>query len=76
MWNSHLVTFFRVTLEIVDGFSTEASINWPVHLESNERSNSVIPPLLFELGVEIDHVIGPKILLIELEKLEDYISYG
>ena len=35
----------------------------------------VIPPLLFGLGVEIDHVIGSKTLLTEISKLGCTISY-
>ena len=39
------------------------------------KPNSVIPPLLFGLGVEIDHTIGSKTLLIELAMLGYSISY-
>ena len=39
------------------------------------RPSSVIPPLLFGLGVEVDHVIGSRTFLIELEKLGYSISY-
>ena len=39
------------------------------------RPNSVIPPLLFGLGVVVDHVIGSKTLLTELPKLGYSISY-
>ena len=39
------------------------------------KPNSVIPPLLFGLGVEIDHAIGSQTLLIELAKLGYSISY-
>ena len=39
------------------------------------KPNSVIPPLLFILGVETDHTIGSKSLLIELSKLGYSISY-
>ena len=39
------------------------------------KPNSVIPPLLFGLGVETDHAIGSKTLLIELAKLGYSISY-
>ena len=40
------------------------------------RPNSVIPSLLFGLGVEVDHVIGSKTLLIELAKLGYSVSYN
>ena len=39
------------------------------------KPNSVIPPLLFGLGVEIDHTTGSKTLLIELAMLGYSISY-
>ena len=39
------------------------------------KPNSVIPPLLFGLGVEIDHAIVSKTLLIELAKLGYSISF-
>ena len=39
------------------------------------KPNSVIPPLLFGLGVEIDHAIGSKALLTEISKLGYAISY-
>ena len=39
------------------------------------KLNSVIPPLMFALGAEIDHAIGSKSLLTELSKLEYSISY-
>ena len=39
------------------------------------KPNSVIPPLLFGLGVEIDRVIVSKTLLIELAKLGYSISF-
>ena len=39
------------------------------------KPNSVIPPVLFVLGVEIDHAIGSKSLLIELSKPGCSISY-
>lgn len=39
------------------------------------KPNSVIPLLLFALGVEIDHAIGSNSLLIELSKLGYSISY-
>ena len=38
------------------------------------RLNSVIPPLVFRLGVEVDHVIGSKTLLTTLAKLGYSIS--
>ena len=38
------------------------------------KPNSVIPPLLFGLGVEIVYAIGSKILLIELVKFGHSIS--
>ena len=43
------------------------------------KPNGVIPPLLFGLGVEVDHTIGSKTLLVELAKLvgkEHFISWG
>ena len=40
------------------------------------RPNSVTPSLLFGLGVEVDHVISSKTLLIELAKLGYSISYN
>ena len=39
------------------------------------RPRSVIPPLLFRLGVELDHVFGSKWLINELFHLEYSISY-
>ena len=39
------------------------------------KAKSVIPPLLFGLGVEIDHIVGSKILIIELAKLGFSIRY-
>ena len=39
------------------------------------KSNSVIPPLLFGLGVEIEHAIGSKTLLTEISNLGYAISY-
>ena len=39
------------------------------------KPDSAIPPLLFALGVEIDHAIGSKSLLIQLSKLGYSISY-
>ena len=39
------------------------------------KPNSEIPPLLFGLGVEIDHPIGSKTLLTEFSKLRYAISY-
>ena len=39
------------------------------------KSNSVTPPLLFGLGVEIEHAIGSKTLLTEISKLGYAISY-
>ena len=39
------------------------------------KLNSEIPPLLFGLGVEIDHPIRSKTLLTELSKLGYAISY-
>ena len=39
------------------------------------KPKSVIPPLLFGLGVEVDHAIGSKTLLTELYKLGYSISY-
>ena len=39
------------------------------------RTNSVLPPLLIGLGVEVDHTIGSKTLVIELAKLGYSISY-
>ena len=39
------------------------------------RPNSVIPLLLFGLGVEIDRAIGSKTMLTEISKLGYAISY-
>ena len=39
------------------------------------KPNSVLPPLIFELGEENDHGIGSKTLLTEISKLEYAISY-
>ena len=39
------------------------------------KPNGVIPPLLFGLGVEIDHAISSKTLLSEISKLGYAISY-
>ena len=39
------------------------------------RPNSIIPPLLFGLGVEVDHAIGSKTLLVELAHLGYSISW-
>ena len=39
------------------------------------KPNSAIPPLLFTLGVEIDHAVCSKSLLIELSKLGYSMSY-
>ena len=39
------------------------------------ESNSVVSPLLFGLGVEIDHATGSKILVTEISKLGYAISY-
>ena len=39
------------------------------------KSNCVISPLLFGLGVEIDHAIGSKTLLTETSKLVYAIPY-
>ena len=39
------------------------------------RPRSVIPPLLFGLGVEMDHVFGSKWLINELSRLGFSISY-
>ena len=39
------------------------------------KAKSVIPPLLFGLGVEMDHIVGSKILIIELAKLGFSTSY-
>ena len=40
------------------------------------RPRSVIPPLLFGLGVEMDHVFGSKWLINELSCLGFSISYS
>ena len=40
------------------------------------RPRSVIPPLLFGLGVELDHVLGSKWLINELLRLGYSISYN
>ena len=40
------------------------------------KPNSVISPLLFALGVQIDHAIGSESLLTELSKAKYSISYG
>ena len=39
------------------------------------KPNSVTPPLLFGLGVEVDHVVGSKTLIVELANLGYSISY-
>ena len=39
------------------------------------KPQSVIPPLLFNLGVKIDHTVGSKTLIIELAKLRFSIRY-
>ena len=39
------------------------------------RPWSVIPPLLFGLGAELDHIFGSKWLINELFRLGYYISY-
>ena len=39
------------------------------YLLKTMKPNSTIPPLLFALGVEIDHAIGSKSLKIEFSKL-------
>ena len=39
------------------------------------RPNSIIPPLLFGLGVEVDHAIGSKTLLVELAHLGYSMSW-
>ena len=40
------------------------------------KPNSVLSPLLFALGVQIDHAIGSESLLTELSKAKYSISYG
>ena len=44
-------------------------------LLKSTKPDSVFPPLLFTLGVEIDHAVGFKSLLIELSKFGYSISY-
>ena len=39
------------------------------YLLKTMKPNSTIPPLLFALGVEIDHAIGSRSLKIEFSKL-------
>ena len=39
------------------------------------KPNSVVPPILFGLGVEIDDTTGSKMLFTEISKLEYAISY-
>ena len=40
------------------------------------KPNSIIPPLFFGLGIEIDHANGSKTLLIELAQLGYSILYN
>ena len=47
--------------------------HWTKFDESNEAR--VIPTLLFGLGVEMDHIVGSKILIIVLAKLVFSITY-
>ena len=39
------------------------------------KAKRVIPPLLFGLGVEMNYIVGSRILIIELEKLGFWMSY-
>ena len=47
--------------------------HWTKFDESNEAR--VIPTLLLGLGVEMDHIVGSKILIIVLAKLVFSITY-
>ena len=39
------------------------------------RPRSILPPILFGLGVEMDHVTGSKWVITELNKLGFCVSY-
>ena len=67
---SRIIAFMKV---LVPSVTKQVSIGQC--LLKAARPRSVIPPLLFGLGVEMDHVFGCKWLINELSRLGFSISY-